>query len=259
MLIGAREMDNHFSTASFHQNMPVLLALIGVWYHNFFNAESHVILPYDQQLKLFPDYLAEADMHSNAKSIDRQGNRVSYPTSPVIWGSCGSAGHFIQHQLLHQSRKLIPSDFLVAMHSDNTEGGLQNLVVSQALAQAEALMQGRTFDEAMNCLRSRTPEGEQLHRREISRRVLRGNNPSNMLLIDRVTARSLGSLITLYEHKAFVQSVIWNLNPFENTGEHLAKTLCNRVLQDINTPIATTQHDGSTNALIDYYRQSFTA
>ena len=256
LLIGARAMDNHFSSAPFNQNMPVTLALLGIWYHNFFGAESHVILPYDQQLALFPDYLAEADMHSNAKSIDRQGNRVSYPTGPVLWGSSGSAGHFIQHQLLHQSRKLIPADFLVAMQSEHHDASLQNLIVSQALAQAEALMRGRTFDEALKCLRSRTPAGQQPRRVEISRRVLRGNNPSNMLLIDRITAQSLGSLIALYEHKAFVQSVIWNLNSFENTGEHLAKKLCDQVLQDINTPIATTRHDGSTNTLIDYYRNS---
>jgi glucose-6-phosphate isomerase len=229
LLDGAAAMDEHFRTAPVEQNMPVMLALLGIWYVNFFGVETHAILPYDWKLRLLPAWLRQLDMESNGKSVDRTGRPLGVSTAPVVWGGSGSEGQHAFFQLLHQSTRLVPADFLIA-----TQGGPQRAkLVANALAQAEALMLGREAPEEPH-------------------RSMPGNRPSNTLMFRRLDAATLGSLLALYEHKVFVQGVIWGINSFDQWGVELGKALAARIEPELDT--GTSSHDPSTNALIETYR-----
>jgi len=248
MLLGAHVMDTHFQEAPFEENMPVILAILGIWYNNFFKAESHGIFPYDFYLRSLPMYLEQADMESNGKSVDRYGRKVNYPTGPIIWGTSGINGQHAFYQSLHQGTRMVPADFIVSMlsHSDFQEQ--HNIMFSSALAQTEALMRGRNIDET-HADKVGVTEG-------LEHMVFEGNNPSNTILIKQLSPRTLGMLLALYEHKIFVQGITWNLNSFDQWGVELGKQLAKQILDDIHRPYPTTSHDVSTNALINFYRDT---
>jgi len=250
LLQGAHEMDNHFKEAPFEKNMPVLLAMIGVWYNNFFKAESHGIFPYDDYLRSLPMYLEQADMESNGKSVDRFGKRVNYATGPIIWGMSGINGQHAFYQSLHQGTKMVPADFIISILTHSVFQEQHNILFSNALAQTQALMRGRNVDETYADKEGITiTDG-------IEHMVFEGNNPSNTILIKQLTPKSLGMLLALYEHKIFVQGIIWNLNSFDQWGVELGKQLAKHILDDIHRPFTTASHDASTNALINFYRET---
>ena len=243
LLEGAHAMDEHFRHAPLAQNMPVILAMLGVWYNNFFNAESHAILPYDHYLRSLPAYLEQADMESNGKSVDREGNAVDYATGAIIWGATGINGQHAFYQLLHQGTKMIPADFIVTVEPPTELQEHHDILIANFLAQTEALMRGRTSEE------TRTQTGQ-----FVSHKVFDGNHPSNALLLKKLTPHMLGMLIALYEHKIFVQGVIWNLNSYDQWGVELGKQLASRILPELHADTPVGSHDASTNALINYYR-----
>ena len=243
LLEGAHAMDEHFRHAPLAQNMPVILAMLGVWYNNFFNAESHAILPYDHYLRSLPAYLEQADMESNGKSVDREGNAVDYATGAIIWGATGINGQHAFYQLLHQGTKMIPADFIVTVEPPTELQEHHDILIANFLAQTEALMRGRTSEE------TRTQTGQ-----FVSHKVFDGNHPSNALLLKKLTPHMLGMLIALYEHKIFVQGVIWNLNSYDQWGVELGKQLASRILPELHADTPAGSHDASTNALINYYR-----
>lgn len=248
LLQGAHEMDKHFKEAPFEENMPVILAMLGVWYNNFFEAESHGIFPYDDYLRSLPMYLEQADMESNGKSVNRYGERVDYATGPIIWGMSGINGQHAFYQSLHQGTRMVPADFIVSMLTHSVFQEQHNILVSNVLAQTEALMRGRNIDETYADKEDAT-EG-------IEHMVFEGNNPSNTILIKQLTPKTLGMLLALYEHKIFVQGIIWNLNSFDQWGVELGKQLAKNILDDIHQPFTTNSHDASTNALINVYRET---
>jgi glucose-6-phosphate isomerase len=245
LLGGAHAMDTHFRTAPFERNMPVILALLGVWYSNFFGAESHAVLPYDHYLRSLPLYLQQADMESNGKSVDRDGNTVDYNTGPIIWGTSGINGQHAFYQLLHQGTRLIPADFIVSVTEQNSLPEQHDILMANFLAQTEALMHGRTLDETLSSGVT-APHAP---------KVFAGNHPSNALLLDALTPHSLGMLIALYEHKIFVQGIIWNLNSYDQWGVELGKQLAKRILPELTATSTVNTHDASTNGLINHYRQ----
>lgn len=245
LLDGAHTMDTHFRTAPFERNMPVILALLGVWYSNFFGAESHAVLPYDHYLRSLPLYLQQADMESNGKSVDRDGHSVDYNTGPIIWGTSGINGQHAFYQLIHQGTRLIPADFIVSVTQPNGLPEQHDILMANFLAQTEALMQGRTLDETRS---SGVTE-------PYAPKVFAGNHPSNALLLDALTPHSLGMLIALYEHKIFVQGIIWNLNSYDQWGVELGKQLAKRIQPELQATEPVTTHDASTNGLINHYRQ----
>jgi glucose-6-phosphate isomerase len=255
MLLGAHVMDTHFQEAPFEENMPVILAILGIWYNNFFKAESHGIFPYDFYLRSLPMYLEQADMESNGKSVDRYGRKVNYPTGPIIWGTSGINGQHAFYQSLHQGTRMVPADFIVSMlsHSDFQEQ--HNIMFSSALAQTEALMRGRNIDETYADLIASGRDPDSFSKR-IHHMVFEGNHPSNTILIRKLSPRTLGMLIALYEHKIFVQGIIWNLNSFDQWGVELGKQLAIHILDDVYRPYPATSHDVSTNALINFYRET---
>ncbi len=245
LLGGAHALDTHFRTAPFERNMPVILALLGVWYSNFFGAESHAVLPYDHYLRSLPLYLQQADMESNGKSVDRDGNTVDYNTGPIIWGTSGINGQHAFYQLLHQGTRLIPADFIVSVTEQNSLPEQHDILMANFLAQTEALMHGRTLDETLSSGVT-APHAP---------KVFAGNHPSNALLLDALTPHSLGMLIALYEHKIFVQGIIWNLNSYDQWGVELGKQLAKRILPELTATSTVNTHDASTNGLINHYRQ----
>jgi len=244
LLEGAHEMDAHFRHAPLAQNMPVILALLGIWYNNFFGAESQAILPYDHYLRSLPAYLEQADMESNGKSVDRDGNAVDYPTGQVIWGATGINGQHAFYQLLHQGTRLIPADFIVSVTPHTELQEHHDILIANFLAQTEALMRGRTLEETQAQTGQATPY-----------KVFDGNHPSNAILLQKLTPHALGTLIALYEHKIFVQGVIWNLDSYDQWGVELGKQLANRILPELHAGAPVAGHDASTNALINYYRR----
>jgi glucose-6-phosphate isomerase len=253
LLDGAHAMDEHFRSAPLERNLPVILGLLGVWYNNFFGAQSQAILPYDQYLHRLPAYLQQADMESNGKYIDRAGRRVSYETGPVIWGEPGTNGQHAFYQLIHQGTKLIPCDFLAPALSHNPVGRHHDILLSNVLAQGEALMRGRTLAQAEEELRARgIPEGERAQR--LPHMVFEGNRPSNTLLFKRLTPRTLGTLIALYEHKIFTQGVIWDVNSFDQWGVELGKQLAGVILGELGGEPSPAGHDSSTAGLLAYLR-----
>ena len=244
LLEGAHQMDEHFREAPLEKNMPVVLALLGIWYNNFFGAESQAILPYDHYLRSLPAYLEQADMESNGKSVDREGKAVDYATGQIIWGATGINGQHAFYQLLHQGTKMIPADFIVSVTPHTELQEHHDILIANFLAQTEALMRGRTREE------TQAQTGQ-----FVSHKVFEGNHPSNALLLQQLTPHALGMLIALYEHKIFVQGVIWNLNSYDQWGVELGKQLASRILPELHADAPVAGHDASTNALINYYRR----
>jgi glucose-6-phosphate isomerase len=247
LLAGFRAMDEHFRHAPFERNMPVLLALFGVWYGDYFGAESHAVLPYDQYLARFPAYLQQLDMESNGKRVDREGRPLAEQTGPIVWGEPGTNGQHAFFQLLHQGTKLVPCDFIGFSRSLNPLADHHDLLMANLFAQTEALAFGRTAEEVAA---AGTPEGLVPHR------TFPGNRPSNTILAERLTPAVLGALVALYEHKVFTQGVIWNVNSFDQWGVELGKELAGRIVPELYAGTEPDlDHDSSTNALIRRYRR----
>ncbi len=253
LLAGAYAMDQHFTSAPFEENMPVLLGLLGVWYGNFWGATSHAILPYDHHLRNFVKHLQQLDMESNGKSVRQDGSPVSMETGPVIWGGVGCNGQHAYHQLLHQGTQLIPGDFIVPVVSHNPVADHQQWLYANCLSQSQALMLGKTREEAEEELREKGM-GEAEIAKLAPHKVIPGNRPSNTLVLERISPRRLGALVALYEHKVFVQSVIWDINSFDQWGVELGKELGKDVYQHIIGRSEGKADDGSTQGLIDYFR-----
>jgi glucose-6-phosphate isomerase len=246
MLGGFHEMDEHFRTAPFEQNLPVLLALLGIWYGNFFGAESHAVLPYDQYLARFPAYLQQLDMESNGKSVTLSGERVDYQTGPIIWGQPGTNGQHAFYQLIHQGTKLIPCDFIGFAKSLNALGEHHDQLMANFFAQTEALAFGKTAAEV---------KAEGVPDALVTHKTFEGNRPTSTILADELTPAVLGKLVALYEHKVFVQGAIWGLNSFDQWGVELGKVLAKRIASELSaSDEPTLAHDGSTNSLIKRYR-----
>ncbi|MCK5683297.1 glucose-6-phosphate isomerase [bacterium] len=253
LLSGAHSMDVHFQTAQLKDNIPVILALLGVWYNNFFNADSHAILPYDQYMHRFSAYFQQGDMESNGKSVDRNGEQVTYQTGPVIWGEPGTNGQHAFYQLIHQGTKLIPCDFLAPAISHNPVGEHHKILLSNFFAQPEALMNGKTESEVLDELGDSGKSQEEIHEL-LPFKVFKGNKPTNSILFKKLTPKVLGQLIAMYEHKIFVQGIIWNIYSFDQWGVELGKQLAKKVLSDLNGDDVITNHDSSTNGLINEYK-----
>ena len=250
---GAHEMDAHFHSTPLEKNLPVVMALLGIWYNNFFGAQTHAILPYDQYMHRFPAYFQQGDMESNGKRVDRDGQVVDYSTGPIIWGEPGTNGQHAFYQLIHQGTKLIPVDFLAPIESHNPIGEHHPILLSNFFAQSEALMRGRNEEEARAGLDAEGLSGEALERL-LPHRIFPGNKPSNSILFQRLTPHTLGSLIALYEHKIFVQGIIWRINSFDQWGVELGKQLAKRILPELAGEDAVDSHDASTNGLINHYK-----
>jgi len=254
LLLGAHEMDEHFRSAPLESNMPVILGLLGVWYNNFFNAETHAILPYDQYLEYLPAYLQQGDMESNGKSVTKENQTVDYSTGPIIWGQPGTNGQHAFYQLVHQGTKLIPADFIASVESHNAIGEHHDILIANFLAQTEALAQGKTEQQVRDELKDANLTSEQLESL-VPHKIFSGNRPTNSIFLQKLTPRSLGSLIALYEQKIFVQGVIWNVNSFDQWGVELGKQLANKILPELSGDGTVTSHDGSTNSLINYFKK----
>jgi glucose-6-phosphate isomerase len=246
LLAGFHDMDNHFRNEPFERNIPVIMALLGVWYNNFFGAESHAVLPYSQYLHRFPAYLQQGDMESNGKSVDRNGMPVDYETGPIIWGEPGTNGQHAFYQLLHQGTKLIPADFIGFARSLNAIGDHHDKLMSNMFAQSEALAFGKTPEEVAS---------EGTSSLLVPHKTFSGNRPSNSILIDSLTPRSLGKLISIYEHKIFTQGIIWNIYSFDQWGVELGKVLASKILPELRGDAEIGTHDSSTSALIGHYRR----
>lgn len=252
LLAGAHAMDVHFRNAELEQNMPVILALLGVWYANFAGAATYAVLPYDQYLRLLPDYLQQADMESNGKRVTRDGAVVDYTTGPVVWGAAGTDGQHAFYQLIHQGTQMIPADFIVPVHSHNELGDQHAKLLANCLAQTEAMMRGKSSEEAESELKASGMESDQIAAL-LPHKIFPGNNPTNTLLVDKLTPGRLGSLIALYEHRIFVQGIIWNLNSFDQWGVELGKQLANVILPELQGELPIGKHDCSTAGLLKYY------
>ncbi|WP_337040915.1 glucose-6-phosphate isomerase [Emticicia sp. 17c] len=252
LLAGAHETDNHFRATPFEKNIPVILALLGVWYNNFYGAESHAILPYDQYLHRFAAYFQQGDMESNGKYVDRNGEQVDYQTGPIIWGEPGTNGQHAFYQLIHQGTKLIPADFIAPAISHNPLGDHHKLLLSNFFAQTEALMNGKSLEEVKQELAGKSQE-------EIDKiapyKVFLGNRPTNSILLKKITPKTLGNLIAIYEHKIFVQGVIWNIFSFDQWGVELGKQLANKIYPELQEDTQVASHDSSTNGLINQYKK----
>lgn len=255
MLAGGHEMDIHFRTAPLEQNIPVIMGLIGVWYNNFFNTETHAILPYDQGLSRFTAYLQQADMESNGKFVDRDGKKINYSSGPIIWGEVGTNGQHAFYQLIHQGNKLIPCDFLMPIYSHYPVGKNGNehhkILLANMFAQTKALMQGKTAIEVKHELEALGMKDEEI-RTLLPHRVFGGNRPTNSILFEKLTPRTLGKLIALYEHKIFVQGIIWHINSFDQWGVEFGKQLAQGILPQLLAGDGASNHDCSTNGLINY-------
>ena len=253
LLEGAYDMDQHFTSAPFERNMPVILGLLGIWYNNFFAAQTHAILPYDQYLHRFPAYFQQGDMESNGKSVSRTGEPVDYSTGPVIWGEPGTNGQHAFYQLIHQGTKFIPADFLAPIESHNTVGNHHQILLSNFFAQTEALMKGRSEAEARKELEKAGLKGETLEKL-LPHRIFSGNKPTNSIMFKKLTPRTLGMLIAMYEHKIFVQGIIWNINSFDQWGVELGKQLAKVIQPELKGNKEIKAHDSSTNGLINFYK-----
>ena len=253
LLAGAHDMDEHFRTAPLEENLPVTLGLLGIWYNNFFGAQTHAILPYDQYLHRFPAYLQQGDMESNGKSVDRDGVRVDNSTGAILWGEPGTNGQHAFYQLIHQGTRMIPCDFIAAMKSHNALGDHHAMLLSNFFAQTEALMKGKTVEEARAELVASSVNGPAVAEL-VPHNVFAGNQPTNSILVPQITPRVLGQLVALYEHKIFTQGIIWNINSFDQWGVELGKQLANAILPELEGTAEVTGHDSSTNGLIDYYK-----
>ena len=254
LLTGAHDMDRHFRDAPAPANMPTIMALVSIWNGLLHGAQSHVILPYDQPLESFTAYIQQADMESNGKHVDRQGNQVAYPTASVVWGQLGIDGQHAFYQLLHQGNVIVPADFIGSLASSTPVKGHHENLMANFFAQTEALMNGISAEEVRSQLETQGLDSQELEKL-LPHKVHQGNRPSNTLLLKQIDPRNLGALIALYEHKIFAQGVIWDLCSFDQWGVELGKILANGILQEIEGD-AGHQHDDSTNALIDYFKGS---
>jgi len=253
LLEGARSMDLHFRDEKPESNLPVILAVLGIWYNNFFDAETQAILPYNQYLHRFPAYLQQADMESNGKSVDRKGAKLDYQSGPIIWGEPGTNGQHAYYQLIHQGTKLIPCDFLAAANCHHKLADQHNMLMANFFAQTEALMNGKSREEAEEELRAKG-----IAESEITKiapfKSFEGNKPSNSILFRKLTPYTLGSLIAMYEHKIFVQGLIWNVFSFDQYGVELGKQLAGKILPELTNSTEVTSHDSSTNGLINAFK-----
>jgi glucose-6-phosphate isomerase len=245
LLAGAYDMDAHFQNADFSNNIPVLLALIGIWHTNFFNASSEAILPYDQYMHRFAAYFQQGNMESNGKSIDRNGNKINYTTGPIIWGEPGTNGQHAFYQLIHQGTSLIPCDFIGVAKSHNAIGNHHAILMANFFAQTEALMKGKSIAEV---------EASGVAKELVNYKVFEGNRPTNSILVKQITPHTLGQLIAMYEHKIFVQGVIWNIYSFDQWGVELGKVLANQILPELTSNDEINSHDSSTNGLINQFK-----
>ena len=255
LLAGAHDMDRHFRSAPLEQNMPVILAMLGIWYHNFFAADSHAIFPYDEHLHRLPAYLQQADMESNGKRVTRDGSVVDYRTGPIIWGEPGTNGQHAFFQLIHQGTLLVPADFLTAVSAHHGLAEQQKILFSNYIAQTEALMRGKTEAEARREL-----EAGGLSDDEVSallpHKVFPGNEPTNSLLYPKLTPFLLGQLLALYEHKIFVQGIVWRINSFDQWGVELGKQLAKVIQKELDDPGTQGEHDASTRGLLAFFRKT---
>jgi len=247
MLDGFRQMDEHFRTAPFEKNLPVLMGLLSVWYSDFFGAQTVAVLPYENYLKRFPAYLQQLTMESNGKSVTLEGDQVTYDTSPIYWGEPGTNGQHSFYQLIHQGTRLIPCDFIAFAHALTPLGRHHDMLLANVFAQSEALAFGKTPEQV---------KAEGIPDWLAPHRVFEGNRPSNTILIDRLTPATLGQLVALYEHSVFTQGVIWNINSFDQWGVELGKALAQAIIPELENPAAPVlKHDSSTNNLIRRYRR----
>lgn len=256
LLEGAYEMDQHFQNTPLEENVPVILALLGIWYNNFFDAQSHAIMPYSQYLERLPDYLQQLDMESNGKTIDRSGHRVNYLTGPIIWGQSGTNGQHAFFQLLHQGTKPVPADFLIPALSQNPLGLHHRVLFSNCLAQTKALMLGKKYAEAVDEMKHQGFDKETIEE-VIQHKVFDGNKPTNTIIFERLTPKTLGSILAMYEHKVFVQGIIWNINSYDQWGVEYGKVLAGQIQKDLSTPGDVENHDSSTNGLINYRKRVY--
>ncbi|MCK5830939.1 MAG: glucose-6-phosphate isomerase [Methylococcales bacterium] len=250
LLEGAHQVDEHFRLTPLEQNIPVIMALLGVWYNNFFKAESHAILPYGHYLRYFPAFMQQGDMESNGKGVDIDGTPVDYQTGPIIWGQTGTNGQHAFYQLIHQGTKLIPCDFLVPATSYHDLPGHHNMLVSNFLAQPQALMQGKNAQQVLQEL-DPTEQNDAL----VNAKIFPGNSPTNSFIFKKMSPQTLGSLIALYEHKVFVQGAIWNINSFDQMGVELGKVLAGIILPELQHDEKVTSLDSSTNGLINHFKK----
>ena len=255
LLSGAHEMDLHFKTAPFEENIPVILGLLGVWYNNFFGAESHCILPYDQYMHRFAAYFQQGDMESNGKYINKNGEKVNYSTGPIVWGEPGTNGQHAFYQLIHQGTKLIPCDFIAPVNTQNPIGDHHAKLLSNFFAQTEALMKGKTRGQAKKELESEDFSDLELEAL-LPHKIFEGNKPTNSIFVKKLTPKVLGSLIAMYEHKIYTQSVIWNVNAFDQWGVELGKQLAKVILPELFNKDKVESHDSSTNGLIQFYKEN---
>src|SRR4029453_7536075 len=254
LLKGAHEADKYFRATPFEKNISVLMALVGLWYTNFFGSQTEAILPYDQYMHRFAAYFQQGDMESNGKSVERNGEPVSYSTGPIIWGEPGTNGQHAFYQLIHQGTLLIPCDFIVPAQTHNPIGDHHQKLISNFFAQTEALMNGKTDEEAQKELEKAGTTAEEIAKL-LPFKVFAGNRPTNSILIKKITPFTLGELIALYEHKIFVQGVIWNIFSFDQYGVELGKQLANKILPELQNDDKVESHDSSTNNLINLYKE----
>ncbi|GAB3703408.1 glucose-6-phosphate isomerase [Spirosoma flavus] len=253
LLDGAHAMDQHFQSSELDQNLPVILALVGIWYNNFFGAQTEAILPYDQYMHRFAAYFQQGDMESNGKSVDRDGNPVDYQTGPIIWGEPGTNGQHAFYQLIHQGTKLIPCDFLAPAVSQRPIGEHHKILMANFFAQTEALMNGKTEEEAGEELRKAGKSEEEI-KALAPFKAFSGNRPTNSILFKKLTPRTLGSLIAMYEHKIFTQGIIWDIFSFDQWGVELGKQLASRILPELQDDATVSTHDSSTNGLMNAFK-----
>ena len=253
---GAREMDGHFASAPFDRNMPVVMALLGVWYGDFFGAGAHAVLPYDMRLERFPDYLQQLEMESNGKRVTRDGEAVDYATCPVVWGAPGTNGQHAFFQMLHQGTQMVPADFIACCRPHHELHEHHAILLANFCAQTEALMRGKSAEEVRAEMERDGVASAEIERMQ-PHKVFPGNRPSSTLMLDALTPRALGALIALYEHKVFVQSVIWGVNAFDQWGVELGKKLADRILPELEPDGVASGHDSSTNALIEHIKSNW--
>jgi len=254
LLAGAHEMDEHFRTAPLAENLPVILGMLGIWYSNFFGAESHAILPYDQYLHRFAAYFQQGDMESNGKSTDRQNRPITdYTTGPVIWGEPGTNGQHAFYQLLHQGTRLVPCDFIAPVESHNPIGNHHPILLANFFAQTEALMMGKTTEQARAELVAAKTPSDQIDALA-QHKTFSGNRPTTSIMVQKITPKTLGALTAMYEHKIFVQGIVWNIYSFDQWGVELGKQLASKILPELSDAAAVTSHDSSTNGLINLFK-----
>uniref|UniRef100_UPI003AAC0B84 glucose-6-phosphate isomerase b isoform X1 n=1 Tax=Centroberyx gerrardi TaxID=166262 RepID=UPI003AAC0B84 len=258
LLSGAHWMDNHFRTAPLDKNAPVLLALLGIWYINFFHAETHAMLPYDQYMHRFTAYFQQGDMESNGKYITNQGTRVNYHTGPIVWGEPGTNGQHAFYQLIHQGTRMVPADFLIPAQSQHPirDSLHHKILLANFLAQTEALMTGKTTEEAKKELEASGQSGEALDK-ILPHKVFQGNRPTSSIIFKKLTPYTLGALIAMYEHKIFIQGVMWEINSFDQWGVELGKQLAKKIEPELKDNAEVHSHDSSTNGLINFLKKNF--